>query len=153
MRRCTASETEDEKYITFTYLREAHTYVSPDESSDMNIILSELDSVGVDSLGNTIFQERLHEANNIFATVHHPRPGDRYIVFLHVWTYSFLEPEGSPYYIVPRTMYQREGGMFKIADNQLLDQQNYFGQGHAVPLVAFKEFLRASIRELLSHGS
>ena len=77
----------------------------------------------------------------LMGMLHYPEVNDKYLIFANVWAYAEENQYGAPYYVVPNRLYQREGGMFHIENNILIDQTNYFGQGNAVNIQSFKNWL------------
>lgn len=143
-----ACESQEGSCISFSFLRSAVTFIeNPDEENGNPVGVFVLDSVGVDSTGAVIYEESLSDRSNIYAAIHSPAVGSRYLLFAHLWSYYYTTQNGPPYYIVPQRLYQREGGLFKIESGYLLDESNYFGQGTTIEIEEYKAWLRQYITD------
>lgn len=139
---------EFERYIKYSYRRGTCTFTELDQRNGPEICaIYEDDSIGVDGNGDTIFQTKLSENCNLFCVVHKPKVGDRYLVFLDVYGHPCILVSGIPFTVHPMTMYQREGGIFRIHNGIFYDQTNFFGQGHEVDYSVFKSWLNQFILE------
>jgi hypothetical protein len=84
-----------------------------------------------------------------YKDVHHPKPGDRYLVFMELHVGPADSTGSSAYAVNPMRDMQYEGGMFEIRDGKVLDSTNYFGLGKEPEIAALKEHLRKIIEEQL----
>jgi hypothetical protein len=133
-------------YLSFSF-RNSYTTFVPENERGLSVsqIKFQFDSVGVDSAGVPIYETSISDDSNIFCKVHNVGVGKRYLLFANLWMHHYTIAGGAICYIVPLRLYQREGGLFEISSDELVDSTNYFGQGVTVQIDQFKSWLRSYI--------
>lgn len=125
--------------IQFTYKK--GWWTSSDPNSDVETLLVDLDSIGVDEDGKIIYSETLSESNQVFASVHDVNPGDKYIIFCKIYKEYSVHNGAAEFICYPYLHHQKDGGMFKVIDDNVIDRDNFFGLGQEVPVSQFVNFV------------
>lgn len=112
-----------------------------------------VDSIGVDSVGNIIYQPRDYSsATPVYGLLSGYTPGSRYFIFIKIGNTFHVGNHIVYTYNHPYLNYSRDGGIFVVDETVsfVRDRDNIFGLGTSIPIDDFRSMLVSKIESFIN---